>query len=171
MFFTMILTKEELIASLQNEVRILVHLAGKVDPSKIDYRPTPKQRSTIELLRYMSFMGPTCVKCFKAGSFDAWAPAEAAAKALNFEQAVAAIQAQSDEYSRLLQDWTDEDFRGLVDDFGGGKSTRGSMLVNLVIAGHAAYRTQLFCYLKACGRDELNTMNLWGGVDAAMGAA
>jgi hypothetical protein len=38
--------------------------------------------------------------------------------------------------------------------------------VNLVLAGHAAYRTQLFCYLKACGGDELNTMNLWAGVDA-----
>jgi hypothetical protein len=49
----MILTKDELIASLQNEVRILVHLAGKVDKSKLDYRPSPKQRTTLELLQYM----------------------------------------------------------------------------------------------------------------------
>jgi len=35
----MVLTKEELIAALQNEVRILVHLAGKVDKSNVDYRP------------------------------------------------------------------------------------------------------------------------------------
>ena len=46
------------------------------------------------------------------------------------------------------------------------KTTKGAFLVNLVIAGHAAYRTQLFCYLKSCGRDELNTMNLWAGMDA-----
>ena len=26
--------------------------------------------------------------------------------------------------------------------------------------------TQLFVYLKACGREELNTMNLWAGMDA-----
>jgi hypothetical protein len=45
------------------------------------------------------------------------------------------------------------------------------MLVNLVAGGHAAYRTQLFLYLKACGREELNTMNLWGGVDAPAAAA
>jgi hypothetical protein len=43
----MVLTKSELIASLQNEVRILLQLAGKVDRAKLDYRPTPKQRSTI----------------------------------------------------------------------------------------------------------------------------
>ena len=44
-------------------------------------------------------------------------------------------------------------------------------IVSLVLGGCAAYRTQLFCYLKACGRDELNTMNLWAGMDAAMPAA
>ena len=70
--------------------------------------------------------------------------------------------------SRLL--CIDADFRGEVDMFG-HKSTRGAMLVNLVIGGFAAYRTQLFCYLKSCGREELNTMNLWMGMDAPMGAA
>jgi hypothetical protein len=36
----------------------------------------------------------------------------------------------------------------------------------MVLCGCAAYRTQLFLYLKACGREELSTMNLWGGMDA-----
>jgi hypothetical protein len=167
----MVLTKAELIASLQNEVRILVHLAGKIDRSELDYRPTPTQRSSLELLQYMAIMGPTQVAAIKTGTFNRaalsalWGPAEAAAKAMNHAQAVAAIQKQSDEYARLLSDWTEADFRGEVDMFG-ARSTRGALLVNLVLAGHAAYRTQLFCYLKACGGDELNTMNLWAGVDA-----
>jgi hypothetical protein len=153
----MVLTKEELIASLRREVRILMHLASKVDKSKLDYRPTPKQRGTLELLQYMAILGPTQV---------AWGPAEGAAKAMNFDQAITAIQKQSDEYARLLSGWTETDFRGEIDVFG-TKSTRGSLLVNLVLGGHAAYRIQLFCYLKACGREELSTMNLWAGVDGA----
>ena len=52
----MVLTKSELIASLQNESRILLHLAGKVEPQMRDYRPTPKQRSALELLQYLSIM-------------------------------------------------------------------------------------------------------------------
>lgn len=52
----MVLTKSELIESLQHEVRILLHLAGKVDRAQLDYRPTPKQRSTIELLQYLTVM-------------------------------------------------------------------------------------------------------------------
>jgi hypothetical protein len=47
----MVLTKDELVGSLKHEVRILLHLASKVDPAKLDYRPTAKQRSILELLR------------------------------------------------------------------------------------------------------------------------
>jgi hypothetical protein len=161
----MVLTKEELIASLQNEVRILLHLAGKVDKSKLDYRPTPTQRTTMELLQYMAMMGPTLVAIIKTGDFAAnWGPAAEAAKKMSYDQAVAAIQKQSDEYPRLLSGWTEPDFRAEVDMFG-RKSSRGALLVNMVLGGHAAYRTQLFCYLKSCGRDELSTMDLWAGKD------
>ena len=41
----MVLTKNELVGKLQHEVRTLLHLASKVDPSMLDYSPTPKQRS------------------------------------------------------------------------------------------------------------------------------
>jgi hypothetical protein len=53
-----------------------------------------------------------------------------------------------------------------VTSFDGRKMSRGAFFVNLVLNGHAAYRTQLFLYLKACGREDLGTTNLWGGVDA-----
>ena len=35
----MVLTKSELLSSLQNEVRILQHLITKIDRTAIDYRP------------------------------------------------------------------------------------------------------------------------------------
>ena len=168
----MVLTQPELIGSLQNEVRILLHLTTKVDRGKLDYRPTPKQRSTLELLQYLTIMGPALIRAVKGGSFDveAWTAAEKAAAARDFDATVAALAAQKDEYAALLGDWTDADFRGDVEMFG-TKSSRGNFLVNMVLSGCAAYRTQLFCYLKSCGRDELNTMNLWAGMDAPMPAA
>lgn len=169
----MVLTKEELIPALQHEVRILAHLAGKVDKSQLDYRPTPKQRSTIELLRYMAMMGPTMLAVIKTGKFDretlgaVWGPAEAASKSMDFDQAVSAIQKQAAQYETELSTWPDSDFRLSMDMFG-NITTRGALIVNLILGGHAAYRTQLFCYLKSCGQDNLNTMNLWSGVDAPM---
>jgi hypothetical protein len=165
----MVLTKSELIASLQNEVRILLHLAGKIDRAKLDYRPAPKQRSTIELLKYLSVMGPVLVQGAQAGAFDpaVWTAATQAAETRDFDQTLAAIAAHADAYATLLADMSDADFRAEIDPFGTKtKTTRGAFIVNLVLCGCAAYRTQLFLYLKACGRDELGTMNLWAGVDA-----
>jgi hypothetical protein len=166
----MVLTKDELIASLQNEVRILLHLASKIDRNKLGYRPSAKQRSTLELLQYLVAMGPMLVRAIKAKSFDqkAWQDAVAQANAMDFDQVLAAIQKQSSVYADLLGGFSDADFREGVDLFGGGKTSRGSVIVNMVLGGCAAYRTQLFLYLKACGREELNTMNLWAGVDAPM---
>jgi hypothetical protein len=162
----MVLTKSELISSLQNEVRILLHLASKVDSSNRDYRPTPKQRSTAELLKYLSIMGPSLIQAAQAGAFDpvVWTAAEKAAEARDYDQTIAAIAAQRDTYATLLGGMSDADFRAEIDMFG-NKTTRGSFIANLVLAGCAAYRTQLFLYLKASGREELNTMNLWAGMD------
>lgn len=163
----MVLTKAELIASLQNEVRILLHLSGKVERDMLDHRPTPKQRSTLELLRYLTMMGPALVEVARSGAFDpaAWTAGEKAVSSLDFDQAVARIAAQREVYARLLDDMSDADFRAEIEPFG-EKTSRGSFIVNNVLSGCAAYRTQLFLYLKACGREELSTMNLWAGVDA-----
>jgi hypothetical protein len=118
----------------------------------------------------MVIMGPNLIKFIKAGTFDgeAWGRADAAAKAMNFDEAVAAIASQSSVYADLLNDFPDSEFRTRIEIFGRNDS-KGAIIVNLVVAGYAAYRTQLFLYLKSCGREELNTMNLWGGIDGSMG--
>lgn len=164
----MVLTKPELVAALHKEVRILLHLAGKLDISQLDYRPTPKQRSALELLRYLSFMGPALVATAKNGKFDptAWKAEVEAADRRNLDETLKAIAALPDEYERLLSDMSDAHFRDEMTGFDGSKVSRGAFIVNLVLGGHAAYRTQLFCYLKACGQEQLGTVNLWRGADA-----
>lgn len=165
----MVLTKPELIGSLQNEVRVLQHLITKIEPPMVDYRPTPGQRSTIELLRYLNAMGPVLVKSALTGTFDeaAWGAKAAAVADKDLAGVAAELAKQADEYQDLLANVTDEQFRKEIEIFG-VKGSAGSFIVNLVIGGCAAYRTQLFCYLKACGRNELNTMNLWAGIDQPM---
>jgi hypothetical protein len=167
----MVLTKSELIASLQHEVHILLHLAGKLQPEMLDYRPTPKQRSPLELLKYLTIMGPALIRAAKTGTFDpaVWTAADQEAQARNFEQTLQAISAQRELYASLLGDMSDADFRGEIEMFG-RTTTRGAFIVNMVLCGCAAYRTQLFLYLKACGREELSTMNLWAGMDAPAAA-
>ena len=162
----MVMSKAELIASLQNEVRILLHLCTKVDRGQVDYRPTPKQRSTLELLHYLSFMGPTMAKAVRDGGFDAdaWGAEAKAAASRDFDETVDAIAAMSDTFAKVLGEIDDADFSTAIEMFG-RPATKGTFMVNTVLCGYAAYRTQLFIYLKACGREELNTYNLWAGID------
>jgi hypothetical protein len=169
----MVLTKDELIAAFQKEVRIFVHLIGKVDPAKIDYRPSAKQRSVLELIQYITVMAPAMTLSIKGGEFTQeamgaiWGPRDAASKAMNWEQAVAAVGRQSDEMTSMIAPWTDAEMRSEINMFG-NNTTRGAALVNMVLCGYAAYRMQLFLYLKAMGRQELNTMNVWAGADGQM---
>jgi hypothetical protein len=154
---------------LQKEVRILMHLAGKFDAERLAYRPTTKQRSAIELLRYLSYMGPQLLAAGKRGSFDrdAWKSEIQAADQRNFEETMAVIERLPEVYSGLLADMSDSDFRAEMKAFDGSTVSRGMFIVSLVLGGHAAYRTQLFLYLKACGHEHLGTTNLWAGMDMA----
>ena len=164
----MVLTKAELIDALQTEIRILLHLAAKADQKALDYRPTAKQRSTLEVLRYLTMMGPALVDAATTGKFDldAWTASEQAATTRSADETLAAIAAQSDWYASALSGMSDADFRAEVAPFG-DKTTRGAFIVRWVLSGLAAYRTQIFLYLKSCGREELGTSNLWRGMDAA----
>lgn len=163
----MVLSKQQLIGALQDEIHILLHLCSKVKPEMLDYRPTPKQRSTMELLRYLTVMGPVLVASIKAGSFllDQWNAGTTAAEALDFAGVLKSLESQRAFYEESVNGFSDEELQSEIEMFG-GKYLRGPMLVTMILSGHAAYRTQLFCYLKACGREELGTMNLWMGMDA-----
>ena len=65
---------------------------------------TAKQRSTLELLQYLTIMGPALIEAAQAGGFDpaAWTVKENGAKALDFDQTLAAIGAQNERYGSLL---------------------------------------------------------------------
>jgi hypothetical protein len=167
----MLLTKDELMKALKNEVEVFLHLASKVDPKDLEYRPTPKQRSLLELLQYMAIMGPIHLRAIRWPAFDMeewrgeWTTGEQAAKSMNLEQTTDAIGKQSGLFTELVSSMSDADLRSELEMFG-IRASRGSWIVNLVLCHYVAYRMQLFLYLKSCGREELNTLNLWVGRDS-----
>jgi hypothetical protein len=167
----MVLTKDELLSALEHEVHIVLHLASKIDRAMLGYRPTAKQRSLLELIQYLTIMGPIHLRLVVAGKFDmdawrqTWQTSEAAATKMGLAEAAAAIGGQPALFRELLGGCTDADLRTEIDLFG-RKASRGSMLVSLVLSHYTAYRMQLFLYLKSCGREELGTINLWAGGDA-----
>jgi hypothetical protein len=118
----------------------------------------------------MTVLMPLLVPSIKGGTFlvNDWTAGEARAASMDFDALLKTLESQSAMYAELVGAISEDELRGEIEMFGMKKMTRGTMLVNLVLCGHSAYRMQLFCYLKACGREELNTMNLWMGIDGSM---
>jgi len=48
------INKEQLLAACRHEINIIKHLAEKIPTGGAGYRFTPPQRSTTELLRYLT---------------------------------------------------------------------------------------------------------------------
>ena len=115
-------------------MRILLHLAGKIDRSQPDCPPTHKQRSTLELLRYLSVMGPELIASIRSGEFDqaAWQASLAAADRLNVDQVLDAIERQATRYAELIGEFSEADFRTEIEMFF-RKASRGSIIVNIVL--------------------------------------
>lgn len=167
----MVLTKEELMGLLQHEVSILLHLLSKVDPRKLDYRPTPKQRSLLELLQYFTVFVPIHLRTIHGGFFDmaVWSAAWRSEELVGAKRSLAdikdAIGKQPALFTEFVASLSDSELRAEIEMFG-SKASRGSWLVWMVLCHYVAYRMQLFLYLKSCGREELTTLNLWVGTDA-----
>lgn len=166
----MILTKVEFLSALRSEIRLILHLAAKIEPTQLDYRPSPSQRSTLDLVQYLTIMGPIHLRGVLAGTWTmeswrtAWQTGQATARTLALPAALDAIAQQPALFAELLGNSADDHLRAEIEMFG-RRATRGALLVSLLLNHYAAYRMQLFLYLKASGHAELNTLNLWAGVD------
>ena len=169
----MVLTKDEFISAVNEEVRLLLHLISKVEPQMLEFQPTPQTRTLLQVLQYLTLFPGLHLRSTLAPVFsmEGWMKAyqveEPLAKGRNLDQIKEAIAAQPAMAAELLRDYPDAELRADFNMFGESAS-RGVWLVRMILSHYAAYRMQVFVYLKSCGRPELNTMNLWAGTDGSM---
>ncbi|MEQ1500309.1 MAG: hypothetical protein ABL917_02995 [Parcubacteria group bacterium] len=155
-------TKENFIKSLENEVRIIKHLGSKVTPSMLDYRPTPAQRNTLELMQYISGVGSGIMKAIQTGDPKSWMEYDEFRKSVTLENFGEKMDAELSDMKETFANFTDADFSKEVDFY--GAALVAEHMIN-ILRNFSAYRMQLFLYIKSCG-GEINTFNLWGGMDA-----
>ncbi len=165
LFWKTMYTKQEFIDSVIHEFAVLKHLAAKIPEGSADYRPSEKQRSVLELLQYLSYISSTGAKLILTDDMSVFGPAvERGAKTTveNFAQAMDQEQA---EFLAIMDQFTDEEFKKPINLFKGGEKTKAAWLVDSILKWLAAYKMQLFLYIKANGNFEIGTSNVWGGFD------
>ena len=165
------LGKNDLLQVLLQEIEICKHLYTKLPPGALNYRPTPNQRSTLELLQYLSInlAGP-----FKGMLTSDWAGVHAAAdkaKQMPASEFPAAMDRQAAELRQLFDSISEAEFasKQVSLPWGATLSLQVAVLTTLM-RWAPAYKMQLFLYAKAAGATDLKTPNLWRGVDAPMPA-
>ena len=159
-------TPEHLLRSLRHETKILGHLHGKLSAEQLDYRPAEGMRSTLELLRYLSYCAIATAEAMVEGGWEKYRVRERASEDLASDEFPAAIERQMAELETLIGGLSPEDLDREVVAPGGSTGPLGVVFVNHPLRYLATYRMQLFVYAKASGCSELSTVNNWGGRDA-----
>jgi hypothetical protein len=158
--------KQHLVDSMTDEIRIIRHLARKIPPGTLAWRPSPGQRSTLELLRYLSTFAIDLAREVVSGGFDVAHVTGKAPKDLPAEAFDAAMEKQRRDLVALLAPFDDRALRerGAMLP-GGARTTLEVALMNVVLKALVAYRMQLFLYAKGSGNAALSTLDCWHGVD------
>lgn len=161
--YTHMITKDQFIASMLHETSVIKHLFTKIPDTAFDYKPTEGQRSTLELLQYLAFVGTTAIDFFN-GNASAFENFDAKKQTVTRENFLETFTAEEMKIKELLDAMTEEQLMEEATAFG-MTSPRAIHLFN-ILKWLVAYKMQLFLYIKANGVTDIGTPNLWGGKDA-----
>jgi hypothetical protein len=154
------------------ECDIIVHLFSKLSPDAYEYRPSPEQRSTLELLRYLAICATAGIQCMVQNDWKLFAGYRDGVKDMPASEFPAAMERQKQEILEFLSSTSDETLRTQEAPMPGGATIPlGMAVLEGPLKWLAAYKMQLFLYAKASGATELKTSNLWRGTDPKAPAA
>ncbi len=156
------ISKEEYLNAIKKEFDIIKHLGEKVTEEQLSWKPTEKQRTTLELMHYLTYiflMGADSVASGDGEAYKKYINTEAPTRE-NFSQM---MDAEWEKFFGFVNPLTEEDLKTEMMMWGRTQSRAMHLLGFLSLA--SAYKTQLFLYMKQTGMENLNTMNLWAGMD------
>ncbi len=155
-------TKEQVWKSIANEIRIIKHLATKIPVGTEGYKPSENQRSTIELLQYLSATGSSTMKVLLTEDTKAGASYTEYKEGVTVENFSEKMDVQEADMKEMFAKFTDEDLLKTFDYY--GARTKAEHIVEGIAKVFAAYRMQLFLYVKANGA-HVSTYDVWMGID------
>ena len=160
------ITKEQAAQSMARECDIIIHLFTKVSPDAYDYQPSPEQRTTLALLRYMAICASAGIHCMVHADWKRFAAYSERVKEMPASEFPAAMERQKQEILDFFASVSEETLLTQEAPMpGGGVFPLGAAILNGPGKWLAAYKMQLFLYAKASGATALKTSNLWRGTD------
>ncbi len=160
------LDKNDIRDMLLKECDVCVHLHGKLPKGAADYRPTPGQRSTLELLRHVAHSSIDGLRGMTDMKWETWEPNEKRLATMRLEDFPAEMARQKKEIVEYFERLTDKQFASQESMLMNGTKTKlAAALLDGPVRWATGYRMQLFLYAKAAGNAGIGTWNCWDGVD------
>jgi hypothetical protein len=160
------ITKAHLIESMRHETAIIKHLATKIPDGSLDYRPTPGQRSLLELIQYMTTMAAVPTVFTVKGNWDHAEEMEKSAEAVTVETFADEMDRQMALIEETIADLDETAAATAPSSMPWGTPTTVAQgLMDMSLKTLVAYRMQLFLYIKSCGVADIGPANCWAGVD------
>lgn len=160
------ITKEQFAQSMIRECDIILHLFSKLSPEQYEYQPSPEQRSTHMLLRYLAICAIGGIDCMQHKDWKRFATYRERVQDMAPSDFPAAMEQQKQEIQQFFASITEEALQTQEAPMPGGVMLPLGMAI--LEGPHkwlAAYKMQLFLYAKASGSTQLKTSNLWRGTD------
>lgn len=158
-------TKENFLNTITHEFAVIKHLAEKIPPHTEGYKPTENQRTTLELLQYLSVVFGVATKAIVTGDMAVFGTDMPAAANTTSENFYEMMDRQETLMAELVSGLNDEEMAMTMNMFNQGEKSKGVYLIEAVMKWIVAYKMQLFLYIKASGNSNIGTSNLWAGVD------
>jgi hypothetical protein len=158
--------KQHLLNCIEKELNICRRLFTKIPADKMNFRPKEGVRSILELLQYLSFIGSAMP--------DYWLNKEALdmnvyfgtcisqAKTITPEQFPTIMNEQILKIKAVFEQITEEDLiKKEVTYPWGSKAPLGEAIITTSIKWLAAYKLQLFLFIKLTDDQKLTTADAW----------
>lgn len=161
------ITKDQFAQAMARECDIIVHLFSKISPDAYDYQPSPEQRTTLALLRYLAVCAAAGIRCMAEGNWKLFAAEYSErVKEMPASEFPAAMERQKQEILDFFASVSEETLLTQEAPMPFGVMLPlGVAILSGPFAWLSAYKMQLFLYAKASGAIELKTSNLWRGTD------
>jgi hypothetical protein len=157
---------EQLQQALVKELNICKRLFTLLPEGSYDYKPKEGMRTTMELLRYISFITGCTLESFNFATvqegYALYDEREKSADDMKPEEFPARIDKEIERVNIFMDGITDDDLNSReVSQSWGEKDMLGGAIMESALKWITGYKMQLFLYAKMSGAKELDTGDCW----------
>lgn len=156
--------KEHLLLNMSRELMLLKQLGNFIKEEDLQFRPNEKVRSTYELMQYLSTIGSYMMRWLVKNDIDEDVRAQIREyrSTLTIQNFNERIDRQWEEIQAYMALVSEEDLMLKQANLPTKETMAlGAAIIHAPIKWLAAYRMELFVYLKMNGHTELSTREAW----------